>query len=94
MDDLIEFALELLLEGSMELSKNKKVPKWIRYPLIVLLTLFFGTVTVGLVVIGILLIPDSPIGGGLIAIVGAVLLVLGLRKAVKQYAKHRPKIEP
>ena len=37
MDDLIEILLELILEGGFELSKCKKVPKWIRYILILII---------------------------------------------------------
>lgn len=37
MDELIEFILDLLLEGGIELSANKKVSKWIRYPIIAFL---------------------------------------------------------
>ena len=32
MDFIIELVMELLLEGSIEISSNKKVSKWIRYP--------------------------------------------------------------
>ena len=41
MDYIIEFLLELVFEGTFEISKSEKVPKYIRYPLIVLVLLFF-----------------------------------------------------
>ena len=53
MDDVIEFILELILEGTIEISSNKKVPKWIRYPLIALIVLIFAIVTFGLIIFGI-----------------------------------------
>lgn len=34
MEIVFEILIELILEGTMEASKNKKVPKIIRYPLI------------------------------------------------------------
>ncbi len=46
MDFIIELFLELILEGSLEISKNKKIPKIIRYPLIFLIVLFFGIILV------------------------------------------------
>ena len=41
MEYLFEFIAELLLEGSLEISKNKKISKWIRYPLLITISLFF-----------------------------------------------------
>lgn len=40
LDELFEFILELVVEGSIEISKNKKINKWIRYPLIALIIIF------------------------------------------------------
>ena len=34
MEFIFEMVLELILEGTLEISKNRKVPKIIRYPLI------------------------------------------------------------
>ena len=45
MDFIIELVIELLLEGSIEISSNKKVSRWIRYPLILfIVTLFAGII--------------------------------------------------
>lgn len=41
MEIILEILIELILEGTMEASKNKKVPKIIRYPLIFLIVLLF-----------------------------------------------------
>ena len=51
MKFIIELILDLLLEGSIEASKSEKVPKPIRYILIVLISLFF------LAVIGYIALP-------------------------------------
>lgn len=44
MEFLMELVLELLLEGSISVSSNKKYSKWIRYPLIAIVVLFFLSV--------------------------------------------------
>jgi len=44
MEFLIEELLNLIFEGSIEISSNKKVSKWIRYPLIVIIILFFSVI--------------------------------------------------
>jgi len=50
MECLFEFILELVFEGSIEVSKSNKIPKYIRYPLIVIISLFFIAV-IGLIFI-------------------------------------------
>ncbi|MBQ6841069.1 MAG: hypothetical protein IJO63_03010 [Bacilli bacterium] len=40
-DIVFEFILEIFFEGSLELTKNKKISKWIRYPLMFLIILLF-----------------------------------------------------
>ncbi len=46
MEDLFEILLEVALEGCIELSRSRKVQKYIRCPLIVLISLFFIAVFV------------------------------------------------
>ena len=41
MDIVLEFFLELIVDGGIEASGNKKLSRWIRYPLIALVVLFF-----------------------------------------------------
>ena len=80
MDDLIEFLIELVLDGSHELLKSKKVPKWIRY----LIALIFIGITVGLIVLGIILLKETIISG--IIIIGAGLfLLVGVTIKIRKY---------
>lgn len=47
MDDVLEFLFELVLEGSMELSTNRKVPKPFRIlALLVLLVVYGGLIAI------------------------------------------------
>ena len=80
MDDLIEFLIELVLDGSHELLKSKKIPKWIRY----LIALIFIGLTIGLMVLGIILLKETFVGG--IIIIGAGLfLLVGITIKIKKY---------
>ncbi len=40
MDMLLEFIMELVMEGTVYTAQNKKVSLWIRIPLILVLVLF------------------------------------------------------
>lgn len=56
MDDFLDaltIILDIVLDGGISISSNKKISKWIRYPLIVFIILFFLLVIGGLTFIGI-----------------------------------------
>lgn len=53
MDFLIELIGEILIEGSFELGTNKKISKWIRYPILTLLIIFYSVIILGILFIGI-----------------------------------------
>lgn len=76
MDLLGEIFFELLLEGSLELGTNRKVPKWIRYPVLILLVLFFSLI-VGLIFVVGLSILKKNVGIGLFLIAAAIILLIG-----------------
>lgn len=41
MDDLLEFIFEVLLELGEDVSSNRKKSKWIRYPILAIIILFY-----------------------------------------------------
>lgn len=76
MDILFEIVFDLLFEGSLEIASDKKISKWIRYPLIVLLIFLFTVVIVSLFVLGIYIFEDS-IVMSIILIVCSLLMLIG-----------------
>ena len=56
MGVLLELLFDLALEGSMEIAKSEKAPKWLRYPLIVLLSLLILTILGGVIALSVVLI--------------------------------------
>lgn len=86
MDDLIELLLELLeLLGVIiddELLNNKKIPKWIRY--IIMLVLI--SIVIGVIVFGVVILKTSIIGGIIIISISIFLLVCTIIK-IKNYLK-------
>lgn len=89
MELLIEILLDLIFEGSIEISSNKKVPKWIRYPLIVLITLFFIIVIIGILILGILLFNENIYASLIMIILSLVILVSGITKFKKTYIERK-----
>ena len=66
MDNLIEILLDLIVSGNIEMLPNQKVPKWIR----IIISLILISI-----ILGIVLLKESLLGGILIIIVGAFLLI-------------------
>lgn len=85
MDLLIEILFDLILEGSIELSSNKKVPKIIRYPLIAIIILFFAVVIVGIFVLGIFSIKENIAFGIVLILLSLFFFVASIIKFKKVY---------
>lgn len=89
MEFLFEFILELFLERSMEASSNKKLSKWIRYPLMLLVIVFFVSV-IGLVFLtGILSFSTNKMFSIFILIMGILMLVGTILKFKDLYLKRK-----
>lgn len=85
MDVIFEFLFELAVEGCMELSGNRKISPWIRYPLVALICLFFGAIIALLVYIGISVYPEEPVASVICWLLGALVLVGVMLKFRKLY---------
>lgn len=87
MEYVIEAVLDLVLELGIEASKNKKVPKIIRYLLIgLIMFLFIGVIGIVLFA-GILVLFQDIIGGISLIAIGIIMLVSCIRKFMKIYIK-------
>lgn len=85
MEYLFEFVLELILEGSIEVSKNRKIPKYIRYPLIAIIILFFLAV-IGLIFLtGILVVKENIFVGIIFILLGLYLSIMSIIQFKKTY---------
>lgn len=89
MDLLIEFILELILEGSIEIVKVEKIPKFIRYPILCLIILLFTTIILGLIILGILSIKKELFLGLFLIALGFVFLLGIIHKTKKQYKEYK-----
>ncbi|XCP85540.1 hypothetical protein ABXS75_01680 [Roseburia hominis] len=81
----MEFILELAFEGSIEISKSRKVPKYIKYPLIVVIILFFVSVIGIIFFTGIISLKDHLLLGILLILFGIFMLIMSIIKFKKTY---------
>ena len=84
---LIEALIELIFDTSLELAKNKKISKWIRYPLIILIILFIVGIIGCLMSVGVVMIlskerPQMIIGELIIllAIIFSTIIIKNINK--------------
>lgn len=84
MDDVLEFIFEFLFEFGSEIAKEKKVSKWIRYPLILLLiTSFLGVVSI-LIFTGVLAFSTNIVLSICLFALGLFILIGGIYKFRKE----------
>ena len=76
LDFILAILVELFVEGTVELSKNVKVPKAIRYPLLGLIILFILAVIVGIFILGFNLLTEDILLSVVIFIIGAVFILM------------------
>lgn len=89
MEFLTQLLLELILEGSIEISTNRKVSKWIRYPLIVLISSFFIAIFGLILLVGILCYKENIYISLFFIILSFVLLINGIIKFKKLYIEMK-----
>lgn len=83
MEFLIELILELLFEGGQEICNNRRISKWIRYPIAFILIMFCSLVILGLLALGIYFLRDDTFIGLFFIIISIVMIVGGLLKFKK-----------
>lgn len=89
MDIVLEFFLELIVDGGIEASGNKKLSRWIRYPLIALVVLFFGAVIAMMFYLAFGLSSDEPVASVIFPLLGLFFLVGTVLKFRKLYFAKR-----
>ena len=89
MEFIFELIFELIAEGTVELSRSVKVPKYIRYPLIGIIVLFFVAV-IGIVLIaGRVSLKESSLLGMILIALALFMLAMGIIKFKKVYLKRK-----
>lgn len=89
MDLIFEFIIELLFEGSMEISTNKKISKWIRYPILAIIILFFAIIIFGVLIVGISLIKENILAALFMIFIGLFMLIGTILKFRKTYIEGK-----
>ena len=87
MEFILEFIFDLVFESSMEIAKDKKIKKWIRYPLDFVLFLFIIAVIGTIFFVGIMFIFDEEINiklAGILFIIFDIILIISAIEKIIQ----------
>ena len=89
MDIIFELILDILFEGSIEICSNKKISKWIWYPLLIILNVLLIVVIIGTFILGILLYKTSIVLSIIFIICSILFLIGGIVKFKKLYNERK-----
>ena len=76
MDFLFELIFTLLFEGAADIARNKKISKWIRYPVAACLILFIVGILAAVGIAGISIMVDGKIFLGIVVTALDLLLIV------------------
>ncbi|MBP3919992.1 MAG: hypothetical protein J6D28_00335 [Bacilli bacterium] len=85
MGKIFELIIELVLNGCFKVSKNKKIPKYIRYPLIAIISLFFIAIIELIFIVGALSLKENMLLGIFLIFAGLFLLKMSIISFKKIY---------
>lgn len=92
MDLIIEFVGEVIIEGIIELIQNKKISKWIRYPLLIIILLLYTAIIVGITIVSIKCFSENIIIG-ILLLLADILLIVGLICMLRKVINKKNKKE-
>ena len=84
----MEFIFEFIFGFMVELVFENKVPKYIRYPLLVIISLFFLYVIGVFIFEGIILLRDNMLRGWFFIFVGLFLFIMSIIVLKKKFNKR------
>ena len=88
----MEYIFEFIFELIVEFVFDNRTPKYIRYPLLVIILLFFIYVIGVLIFEGVLLLKENRLTGLLFILVGLFLLIMSIIKFRKTYLTKTKKL--
>ncbi len=95
MELLLEVIFDLIVEGSAEVAKNRRISKWIRYPIVVLISLFIIAVIGLLTFMGFAIIFKgdryAKLAGILFLIFDIILIISAIKNIKKEIEMKKSK---
>lgn len=88
MEFIFELIIELLLEGATKVSSNNKISKWIRYPILFLLSFFYLAIILLIIFVGLLLFEENILAAIFFIALGIFFLIFSVKKFKSVYLER------
>lgn len=85
MELLFEILLDFILEGSIEISKSTKVNKLLHYLAIAFIVLFFSSVILLMIFLGLCVMKENTLAGSIIVGIGLLMFGASIYKFKELY---------
>ena len=92
MEFIFELIAEIVSELVFEGSKNNKINKFIRYPLIALVIAFFSGGIFLIIFLGIKMWDENIVGSVFFLAIGVFMFIAAIRAFIKEYIKKKSDI--
>ena len=83
LEIVIEFIVTLFVDNTDDIIKNKKISKWIRYPVIFITILLCSLVTVVPIILGFILLNKNIIASIILILIGIIFITAIIYKIKK-----------
>ena len=88
---IIDFIETIFINNSEKIVKDKKISKFIRYPVIFIALLLCGLLTLGPIILGIFLLKQNTIGAIIFILIGTIFSMCIFYEIKKVINKQRKK---
>lgn len=87
-DFIIDLIGVLLIEGAFEIVSNKKNSKWIRYPILILIIIFYSLIIGTFICLGISFLNESNFTSIVMFLIAIFLIIMIVIVIIKNNKKH------
>lgn len=88
MDVVFEIIGDILIEGAFEICSNENISKWIRYPILILLTIFYSLIVGAFIYLGISFLKESLFISIIMFLIATILITMISIVIIKNKKKH------
>ena len=84
---VIDFIVSIFIENTDNIIKNKKISKWIRYPVILIAIVLSSFITIAPIILGVVLLNKNTIASVIFILIGTIftlLMIYEIKKIIKE----------
>lgn len=84
---VIDFIVSIFIDNTDKIIKNKKISKWIRYPVIFIAIVLSSLITITPIILGIVLLDKNITASVIFILIGTVftlLMIYEIKKIIKE----------